>query len=112
MTISIDALRYHARKYREIISKSASVTPRKAPFSATVDDVSFRQDVGAWDVQAAHLLAMLDEITAIPKESVNPDKAIRWLCFIQGVLWAQSAITIDEARFVNIQILKSEDSPS
>ena len=26
----------------------------------------------------------------------NPEKAMRWLCFVQGVLWAVGGWTIDE----------------
>lgn len=36
--------------------------------------------------------------TALEFEATEPDKAHRWLGFIQGVLWAENECTIDEMR--------------
>lgn len=35
------------------------------------------------------------------------DKAVRWLCFIQGVLWSNGYMSIDSMREDNRDILKS-----
>jgi hypothetical protein len=32
----------------------------------------------------------------------NPDKAVRWLCFIQGALWQMGGHSIDEFRADNL----------
>ena len=45
---------------------------------------------------AAHLLWMCDQ-TKLMAHS-NTEKAMRWLGFIQGVLWAKFGVSIDEMK--------------
>lgn len=46
--------------------------------------------------QLQHCLWMLEQIPEMVTE--KPDKAMRWLCFVQGVLWAHGYKTITEMR--------------
>jgi hypothetical protein len=51
---------------------------------------------------------LLDHVAWMLAELVKFDdrgKAIRWLCFVQGVLWSTGHLTIDEAREHNRGIL-------
>jgi hypothetical protein len=49
-----------------------------------------------------HVAWMLEQI----RPEFGVEKAMRWLCFAQGVLWGESYITIDEAREDNRKILE------
>lgn len=51
-----------------------------------------------------HVGWMLDQIS-----DLDDAKAMRWLCFVQGVLWTLGRLTIDEAREHNSAILKNGD---
>lgn len=42
----------------------------------------------------SHVAWMCQETKTFAQD--NPEKAMRWLCFIQGVLWSVDAWTIDE----------------
>jgi len=46
------------------------------------------------DHALAHAKWMCEEIALMD----NPGKAMRWLCFVQGVLWMTGRRTIDEMR--------------
>jgi hypothetical protein len=53
--------------------------------------------------QLNHILWMADEAKGFAME--KPAKAMRWLCFIQGVLWREGGFTIAEFKDDN----RSED---
>jgi hypothetical protein len=53
----------------------------------------------AHDEQLEHLLFMLNRMETMYEE--DPEKAMRWLGFVQGVLWSQGDYTIDELRIQN-----------
>jgi len=38
----------------------------------------------------------------------NPEKAVRWLCFVQGILWVSGKSSIDSMREDNRLILGSQ----
>ncbi len=63
---------------------------RRAPSNATVEGAR---------TQILHLTWMIDEALGWPDES--REKAMRWLCFAQGVLWANGIVTIDEMKVLN-----------
>jgi len=50
-----------------------------------------------------HCRGMLDHMERFIDEG-RPEKAFRWLCFIQGCLWMRGLATIDEFRLLNIEI--------
>ena len=81
-----------AQKIREIIStyreyfKGFSVVPRDLPHN--IKAPSF---LGAY----AHCLGMLDKMEKFLEES-RIEKAMRWLGFIQGVLWYTGAFSLEE----------------
>ena len=56
-----------------------------------------------------HLLWMIDTLRNDPKFEEDPNKTMRWLCFIQGVLWGAGYLNVEEARIDNIKILTGED---
>jgi hypothetical protein len=51
-------------------------------------------------VPLEHIAWMCDEVAFQPtmKFDGSPDKANRWLGFVQGVLWSQGLRTIDQLR--------------
>jgi soluble cytochrome b562 len=49
------------------------------------------------DEGLAHCHWMLDDIERFAEQG-KLDKAQRWLCFVQGVLWCNHHFTIDEMR--------------
>lgn len=51
----------------------------------------------------AHCLWMCGEIEGMVKVG-NRDKAVRWLCFIQGVLWTLGIQSVDSMRDDNRSI--------
>ena len=65
-------------------------------------DVPKEADFGAdpaYDEQLQHLASMLSRMEDMYDE--DPEKAMRWLGFVQGVLWSQGIYTIDELRIHN-----------
>jgi hypothetical protein len=52
-----------------------------------------------------HCLFMCMEIDRIALS--DPDKAIRWVCFIQGVLWTSGLLDIDSMRGHNRSVFET-----
>lgn len=57
---------------------------------------SERAQLVAGESPMPHLLWMIEEAIAFPEEKT--EKAMRWLGFVQGALWARGWITIDDAK--------------
>lgn len=55
----------------------------------------------------AHILQMLPQMDRFLAEG-RTDKLIRWLCWIQGVLFAQGLLTIQESMEMNRAILAAD----
>lgn len=66
----------------------------------------------AWSDAVPHLLWMLDQLENDPKFMEQPDKAMRWVCFIQGVMWMKGMMSVDEFRADNYQAINGEPSPA
>lgn len=48
-----------------------------------------------------HVAWMCEDIGNLVDEGRQPNKAMRWLGFVQGVLWSSGTCTIDEMRSHN-----------
>ncbi len=51
-----------------------------------------------------HMLSMCDRVEVMIQED-RVEKAMRWLGFMQGVLWAQGSFTLNELRGHNIRLV-------
>lgn len=47
--------------------------------------------------------------TRFPSFSTEREKAMRWLCFMQGVFWSLGIYTVDEMRAHNTMLPEEED---
>jgi hypothetical protein len=84
-------------QYKRIIDDNWEVTVYSGPQRANPNQPEI-----TYAHKAQHLYWMLEEIT---KMEGSPDKAMRWLCFVQGALWECNLLTINEARRDNHAIL-------
>lgn len=57
----------------------------------------------SWANEARHLLWMLKTIQE--DSSMSDTKIMRWLCFVQGVLWSRGVLGIGQAKADNYKIL-------
>lgn len=78
---------------------------RNARFHPSKRAVAGGSLVDAW----SHARWMIDQIPAMVDG--NPAKAMRWLCFLQGVLWTCSLLSINDARLDNYRILNGGKTP-
>ena len=68
-------------------------------YLALLNEVSSnKHDTGSFPLNEysalSHVVWMCEQIESME----NKDKAMRWLCFIQGILWMTDKRTIDEMR--------------
>lgn len=83
-------------KYESLLQVTGA-TPRKCDTSL---------NIGPGDICAyEHCLWMCEEIRKVALS--DPEKAVRWLCFIQGILWVSGKASIDSMREDNRLILKA-----
>lgn len=82
----------HAVGKYELTLSSQDILPEKADLSTWATDQ---------EVMLAHCLWMCGGIREILQTPGKEDKAARWLCFIQGVLWSSGLGTIDGFRADN-----------
>jgi hypothetical protein len=82
----------HAVDKYELMLSSQDILPEKADLSAWATDQK---------AMLAHCLWMCGCIREILQTLGKEDKATRWLCFIQGVLWTSGLGTIDGFRADN-----------
>jgi len=80
-----DAKILEALDLYEKFLKGLSVTPRDYPHG----DVVFTQED-----RLGHVLGMIPQMRQFLKEE-RREKVMRWLGFIQGVLWAEQLFTLD-----------------
>lgn len=59
-------------------------------------------------VIGSHIVWMADEIE---KGDMSDEKIMRWVCFMQGALWAIGMLSIDEAKLHNYQLLNEGAQP-
>ncbi len=60
-----------------------------------------------WQPHLTHAQWMIENMPPVEK----PEKRMRWLCFVQGVLWAAGCISIDDAKSDNYRILNGGNAP-
>ncbi len=65
---------------------------------------------GEEDRQLEHVAYMVDEIGKFARAHRH-DKAMRWFCWAQGVLWANGYLTLDECRVDVYRILNGGEQP-
>ena len=68
------------------------------------EKISTDQEVQYDDQCAQHCRWMLEQIP-----SLESDKQMRWVCFVQGVLWALGYASVDELRVDNQALLEGTD---
>lgn len=79
--MNLDQIHKAARKYRMALPDATKQdTSAKGPDFLEV---------------VRHCAWMCDEIV---KGAMSQDKAMRWLCFVQGCLWTHGIYTIDEMK--------------
>lgn len=61
----------------------------------------------SWDDRCAHMLWMMEQIRSFVHMGNLDDKAMRWLCFIQGTMWNRGILAISDAIDHNSSILKT-----
>ena len=83
-----EQIRLACVKYERMIS-GAKITPEQFP-------TTVKQSVGVED-SLAHARWMCGEILSLLIQG-KVEKAERWLCFVQGVLWVNGLSSIDEMR--------------
>jgi len=101
-TLHLPSVAGFLAEVRQIVHTFADydVTPQRADHTRTGVDLPD---------QCAHLLWMLDEIR--PMAESKPDKAMRWICFLQGVLWAWNLMNVQVGGTWNYRMLNGGADP-
>lgn len=73
---------------------------RSARFSSVMMDLKQRGEIPDY-VVAEHLLYMCDEGARFVREG-RAEKAMRWLGFLQGVVWSRGHASLDELKRMNM----------
>jgi hypothetical protein len=88
MVMTPEQIRISCVKYERMVS-NAKITPEQYPTNT-------KQKVDVVD-SLAHARWMCGEILSLLIQG-KVEKAERWLCFVQGVLWVNGICSIDEMR--------------
>lgn len=90
--MDLDRVKAIARYYNDVLGQGQCVGARKTPPDLHVTD--FKAEA---HVAALHLRAMVPELIEMA-DAGRTEKCMRWLGFMQGVLWRNGTFTLDELK--------------
>ncbi len=97
MSMTSEKILLACQRYKALITSSGRKEPEKFPTDEKIQALERDCLLYNRNKSLLHVLWMCLEIEKLLQEGKR-DKAERWLCFIQGVLWMNGICSIDEMR--------------
>ena len=94
-----DELHQVLADYTVLIKRADHTCSAQRTTGAIMDDVL---DHALWMINCLRSGKADDKI-------MSDDKIMRWLCFVQGVMWTATGLSIDQAKIDNYKILNGAD---
>ena len=87
-------------KISEALSECETILVDYGMWPLELSEKRLNMDEHPHSVSLCHCLYMCQKAQDFLKED-RREKAMRWLCFVQGVLWTQGLLTIETAKEQN-----------